>query len=651
MFLRLYTAIPALFLSLAVTAQKVKPYKFEKVDAAALSRKAYAIDSNAAAVVLADVGDTRIEGNNKGTFSFIFSRHRRVHILRQSGYDEASMRIPVYHKGPNGEETIESIKAIAYNLEDGKITETKMGKDAIFKEKISKTVDLYKFTLPAVREGTIIDIEYRLKSDYINTLQAWDFQEDIPVLRSEYTLAVPQFLDYLFIYKGYIPFAVNDQVDRADLFNVVDQTTTGPSERFSFRSGVTDHRWATVDVPAFRDENFMSARANYQAHIDFQLAGFRQPLNPHNFVRSWPEVTQDLLNDEQFGQKLDRDNPWLNETMRPLQLGSPGQQAQAIYAWVRDNITCSGTRGLYLQNSLKEVFRSGKGSVAEVNLLLVTMLRHAGLNANPVMLSTRDNGTVFTSFPMLTRFNYIIASVRVGEQTILLDASKPRLGFGRLLPDCYNGIAREVSTTADALTLLTDSLLEKDITMVFLPQKGGNWEGTYSSVPGYFNSYNLRRNLAEKGRDAFFAALRSGLGNNALVSNGAIDSLLHLEQPIGIRSEVKVPIGTDDLLYVNPMFGEGITENPFHAAERSYPVEMPYVTDRTFLLTMEVPDGYEVEELPKSVRVKLNEQNDAGFEYFISAADGVITLRTRVRFDRANYSPEEYEVLREFYTL
>ncbi|GAB4091256.1 DUF3857 domain-containing protein [Flaviaesturariibacter terrae] len=641
----------ALLLLSSAHGQKRNQYKFEKIDAAALSRTAYPLDSNAAAVVIADVGDTRIEGNNKGWFSFVFRRHRRVHVLKKSAYDAATVEIPVYHDGFDAEERIENIKAVSYNLTEGKVAETKLARDQIFKETVSKNVTLYKFTLPAVREGSIIDIEYSIKSDYLNTLQPWDFQGTYPMLWSEYTLSVPQFFDYMFIYKGYVPFLIVDKLDRQEQFNIVDQGGTGPTERSSFLSGATDYRWVAANVAAFQDEPFLSARANYQAHMDFQLSAYRYPVTAHNFIPTWPEKTAELLKDENFGRKIDRNNPWLNDVMKPLEQGSPLAQAQAIHAWVRDHIQCDNQRGIYLRDQLKDVFRAGKGSVSEINLLLVTMLRHAGLDANPVMLSTRDNGTVFTAFPMLSRFNYIIASVTIDDKKIMLDASRPRLGFGQLLPDCYNGIARVISPGAEAIFLLSDSLVEKRMTLAFLPQKGDSWDGTFNRVMGNYESYELRNRVAEKGRDVLYSELRDGIGNDYRVLQPAVDSLGMLEKPLSLHAELKRPVPTEGPIYFDPMLGEGVRENPFKSSDRIYPIEMPFARDYTYLLTLEIPEGYEIDELPKPLRVSLNDKNDGSFEYLLSVNERLISLRSRIRIRRASYRPEDYADLREFFDL
>jgi hypothetical protein len=99
------------------------------------------------------------------------------------------------------------------------------------------------------------------------------------------------------------------------------------------------------------------------------------------------------------------------------------------------------------------------------------------------------------------------------------------------------------------------------------------------------------------------------------------------------------------------MFGEGFDKNPFTAAERYYPVEMPYTMDQTYLLTMEIPKGYEVDELPKQLVAKLDEEQSAYFEYRISVSGTTISLRSRITMNRANYHPDEYESLRAFFNM
>ncbi len=99
------------------------------------------------------------------------------------------------------------------------------------------------------------------------------------------------------------------------------------------------------------------------------------------------------------------------------------------------------------------------------------------------------------------------------------------------------------------------------------------------------------------------------------------------------------------------MFGEAWKKNPFKSAERYYPVEMPYTIDETYILTMEVPQGYTVDEMPKQMIVKLDEKESAMFEYRISLSGSTISLRSRIKVNRTVFANEEYENLREFFNM
>ncbi|GAA4324115.1 DUF3858 domain-containing protein [Flaviaesturariibacter amylovorans] len=640
-------------LSLSASAQKrAEAYKFEKITPEMLERRAYPIDSNAHAVILADVGSTEIEGNTKGWFSFLFRRHKRVHILDKNGYDEATFRIVLDHSGFETEERVENLKAVAYNLENGKVVETRLSKENIFNEKESDYRNIKKFTLPNVKEGTIIDVEYRVHSDYISLLQPWSFQDLIPCLWSDYTVSIPEFFDYNKIYKGYTPFYISDKKERTGQFNITEPNATGPSERFSLQANIIDHRWVAKDVPAFRTEPFLSTPGNYISHIDFQLSAMRAPLQYRNLVPSWGGMTRALLNSEAFGKKLDANNGWLKDVMTPLMKGTPTEQARNIYNYVRDHVTCTGGQGVFLSQPVKNVFKNGTGNVADVNLLLVTMLRYANIQADPVMLSTLEHGKVFTIYPLLTRFNYVIASCSTDAGTFYLDASKPRLGFGRLQYNCYNGMARTINNTADPVMLVSDSLRERRFTSVFLTMDDKKkWVGTKTRTAGYYESSDLRRLHQEKGKDAVFADLRKDIGGQVLASGFSIDSLDQYEHPVTVRHQLGMEYEGEPVLYIDPMFGEGIKENPFKSAERLFPVEMPYTLNQTYSLTIYIPDGYEVDELPKSMRLHFNEAKEGGFEYLISQSEGVISMRSVIRLDRTVFTPEEYENLREFYTM
>jgi hypothetical protein len=81
-----------------------------------------------------------------------------------------------------------------------------------------------------------------------------------------------------------------------------------------------------------------------------------------------------------------------------------------------------------------------------------------------------------------------------------------------------------------------------------------------------------------------FADIKKTFLSDVDISNTNIDSLTQLDMPVAIRYDLSFkPEG--DIIYFNPMFPDAITENPFSAVERLYPVEMPSCTDESFVST------------------------------------------------------------------
>jgi len=635
-------------------AQEKSKIKFGKITAEDFKQNVYSLDTSASAIVIADIGSTEMIGNNKGGFSLEFKKYRRAHILNKNGYDIANVEIGIYTNG-SAEEELKSLKAVTYNLENGKVVETRLEtKSAVFKDKINKNLVIKKFTFPNIKEGSIIEYEYKLESDFTFNLQPWDFQSEYPCLWSEYNVSMPEFYYYVTLTQGYQPFYIQDRKDRRDNFTVTDNNTAGASDRSNFSAGVTDFRWVMKDVPALKEESYTSTINNHLSRIQFQLAELRHPFIPKNIMGTWQQACTELLKDEDFGYSLNRDNGWLNDVMEEAVHGAKSnlEKAKNIFAYVRDNMTCTNYSRKYLEKPLKTVLKTRNGNEAEINLLLTAMLLKAGLAADPVMLSTRSHGYSYPLYPLMDRFNYVITQLNLDGKYYYLDASQPRMGFGRLGYDAYNGHARVINETATPVDFRADSLLEGKLTSVFvINDEKGNLTGSMQQAPGYYESYSLRNRIKDKGQEQLFSDIKKGFNADIEIEEPVIDSLDKYDQPLGIRYKFDLKTEGEDILYFNPMFGEAWKENPFKSAQRTYPVEMPYTIDETYLLRLDVPKGYVVDELPKQIMVKLNEDDDGLFEYRLSESNGAISLRSRIRIKRAFFMPDEYEMLREFFNL
>jgi hypothetical protein len=647
-----------LFLGFISLAQEKSPVKFGKISADDFKTTVYTIDSSAAAVVIADIGYSYYEGNTDGWFTFFHNRHKRVHILNKNGYDAANVEIQLYING-SVEEELQSLKAYTYNLENGKVTEAKLENKSVFKDVLDKNHIIKKFTFPNVKEGSIIEFSYTIKSDFWSSPANWFFQDQYPVLWSELEFHIPEFFYFTFITEGYNPFYKKQPPESSTVnFDVAVETLTAGERmqrnRLNISAQVLKHRWVMKDIPGLKPEKFTSSIMNFISKIEFQLVEKRQPLEYKTYMGTWPLLTQKLLQTEYFGLHINNANAWMDDDLKNITRGltNEREKAKRIYEYVRDNFTCTDYSALYMTQVLKNVMKSRKGNVAEINLLLIAMLKNAGIKADPVILSTKSNGYVYALYPLEDKFNYVIASTKIENNVIYLDATRPKLGFGLLPSECYNGHARIVNVEATPLELNPDSLLEGKVTSIFISnEEKGNMSGRLQQLPGLYESYNIRRRVAEKGIDALFSDYKKAFSMDIQVYGQGIDSLAKPDEPLSVQFDFTFVPDKADIIYFNPVQSGGYKENPFKSAVRLYPVEMPYAIDETYILRMDIPEGFIVDELPKSLRINFDEEGKSFFEYLINNSNAVISLRSRVKLNRTYYTPEEYEILRDFFGL
>jgi len=620
-------------------AQEKSSVKFGKITPADFDLSKYKFDTSAAAVVIADIGESHYEGNFTRGLRLVFKRSRRMKIINKNGFDIATVVFPLYTNGINGDRLSE-IKASTYNVENGQVTEMKLDDKSIYTENYTKGIELKKFTFPGLKEGSIIEYSYTVESAVEIFLKPWEFQGKYPCLWSEYKVSIPVGFNYVTLGQGYNPYYIN---------------TTDDNTEYGLK--VTLHRWVMKDVPALNEESYTTTINNYISKIEFQLSSTLINGVFHNMLADWKKVSENLMNSDNFGADLNKSNSWLDDDMKIItqNTSSPLEKAQKIYAYVRDNFKRVQKGRLNLETPLKVVFRNKSGNEAEINLLLCAMLNHEGIHSDPVVFSTRDNGFANEVYPMLTRLNYVVCDAIIESSIYFLDASNEFLTFNRLPEYCYNGQAIIIDKEdPKPVYFFADSLKETKLTSVFISnneKQSQDITGNFQSNLGYFESIKLREKLSKTTQEKYFKEISSSFNSEIEIQNSGIDSLKLLEYPVSEHYDFTIKnTANADIIYFNPVMSGIIKENPFKSAERKYPVEMPYTVDETYVLDMEIPNGYVVDEMPKSAKALLN--GDEGFfEYVIDKSETNIQLRTRTRLSKANFDPADYKTLRDFFAL
>jgi hypothetical protein len=650
-----------LFLSMftILNGQNTEP-KFGKIEDSDLAMVRYDKDTTAGALMLFDYGNCNFVLSNDNSFQFEFSRHCQVKIFKKSSFSLGDMSIRIY-KGVRGKESLLGLKAVTYNLVDGKQVKTKLDNDKIYKAEGKNYTD-YNFAFPEIKEGSVIELSYTINSDFLYNLRGWTFQYSIPARYSQFSYSIPEYYDYRQTSKGYLTFDVSQKSTKQLMFTVTSERDSYGAfgNREPTRSSQTIHATAnnTVlavkDVPPFISEPNIDCDENYIQSLEFELSSVQFPNSMRqNYVQSWESVNTEMKTDDDFG-KLLGSNGFVKDTVAALCIGKTTdlERAKSIYYNVQSRMKWNNNYRIWASNGLRKPYSDGVGSSAEINLLLVTMLRTAGLKANPVMFSTRANGVANTYFPTISKFNSVLTALEIDGMTILLDPVSKYCQFGVLPAADINGRGRVVNeVSGDWVDLIPVEKFKQNRVYNLTISPEGKFTGNIiETFDGYAGVVRRNSIISEKSLDDYFRKLQEN--NNGLVINKfSVENLYTINKPLTDTLNVEISDNAEmigDKILFNPLLFEKITRNFYTLEERKYPVNYNYPVSESIVLNYELPAGYKVESMPGSALVKMPD-NTIVFVYQAKYADNKLTIEFKREIYKILFLQDDYQKLKELY--
>jgi Domain of Unknown Function with PDB structure (DUF3857)/Transglutaminase-like superfamily len=614
-----------------IFAQKA-PVKFGEVPIEDLKMTHYAKDSSAAAVVLVDYGEAYLTVNSQ-TVQMTLERHVRIKILRKEGLKWGDVAILLRQSG-SSEERVSNLKAATYNLADGKIVESKLNKDGIFKEKFNRNFIQQKFTMPDVKEGSVLEYTYKVNSDFYTYLPNWQFQRSIPVVWSEYWAMIPDFFQYEKYMQGYLQVAISETKP----LNISGVAVKG-------------HHWVVKDAPAFKEEPFMTSEEDFISRINFALSYINFPGQPmQEIMGSWAKLNKELTEDEDFGRVIERSG-FLKDITATATAGltDPIQKIEAIHTYVKNNVEWDGTEDYY-PGDLKKILEKKKGTSGDINVLLASMLDKAGITVDMVLVSTRSHGFVRESYPMARQFNYILCAARVQDKVILLDATEKNLPYTVIPERCLNGRGLVISKTNHGwINIETKAKAKTMINANLTVTADAEVTGTVSFSDDGYNALDVRKEYISKGEKEFTKDFIDG--KRWTVSKSEYSNVNDFSKPVNQTHEVTIQdhaSGAGDVIYLNPFVTHQLKSNPFKEDGRIYPIDYGAPSETVYMCKIVIPDGYKIDEMPQS-KVLALPQNGGRYLYNISQNGGVINLTSIFNINRTLFAQTEYPLLREFY--
>jgi hypothetical protein len=622
-------------------------FPFGKVTAEEMELKNYIKDTSAHAVILQEFGKSRIDVTSDDNIKLIYEYHVRIKIFNNKGFDNGTVEIPVYNNGnADSYESVDDIAGVTFYKDDNGLTQkVELENRKIYPVKENKHWANYKFALPGLRNGCVIEYKYRIESPYFENFHSWHFQADIPKIYSEYEVHIPAFYVYNASLKGYFKLTKNTSEVERSCFS-----THGAS------CDCSKMVYGMSDIPAFVNEDYMTSPKNFLSAINFELVEYTSPYNgiKNKMTKEWKDIDYQLKNYSDFGGQLKRKG-LLKAHVDPLISGKTDdfEKAKAIYAHQQKWFKWNEHYGIYSVDGISKALETHSGSVADINLSLVTALSAAGLNASAVLLSTRENGLINSLYPAIGDFNYVVARVAIGDKNYLLDATDPLLPFGMLPLRCLNDKGRVMSF--DKPSYWTDLNLPQretsTYTMDLSLSEDGKLKGTLLEYYAGYKAYEKRKAIKKFNTVDEYVEDLNGKMPKLKILKSEIGNLDSLDKPLSEKYEIEVNL-YDKLnankLTFNPFFLDKITTNPFKLSERSFPVDWGMASDDRFILIMHLPSQYIIETPPQTMAVALP---DNGGKYLTSYEpdNNSFTFSHIIQFNKSVYSSEEYPYLKELY--
>lgn len=647
-------------------AQEAPKVKYGKPTEDELKMKTYDLDTTANAVILYDEGSSVVNYDvSKGRFMLEFDRFVRVKILKQEGSAWGNFSIPLYSSDATREEVMD-IDGLTFNVEGGKTEKSPLKKESIFRERENKYWENVKLSMPKVKVGSVVDLRYKISSPLLWNLQSWRFQYTIPVKWSQYEVRVPEYLNYNRTMLGYHSLYKQNSSTRQEKITYTETTETAGSIRngggtreqsfnsIEYMSNINSY--AAKDVPALKEEPYLTTLENYVTKIKFELAStdFTKIQGSFkSYTNSWQTIVDQLFDDADFGGYIRADN-FAEDIVKQLVAGktSDKDKITAIYNHVRNTMKWDEMNSIYPSKPLRKSYADKKGGVADINLILFVMLKTAGLTVDPVLLSTRKHGILSPSNPTLSDLNYVIVRVVVDETPMLLDATEPNLPAGSIPFRCLNGKGILIRKGAPEDIPLAN-LPSRTATSASLELVDGKLSGKLISKLSGEDAYDFRENVrAAGGSKEYFEKVKNNMTEIKLLdyTYANLDSV-HLGVDRTYQFQFENPVSPDDaILYISPMLTERHQKNPFVSPTREYPVDFGSAFVSSYIFSFKIPEGYQVEELPKSASVVLGDKYGS-YVYQTANTNGTVMVNVRFRIDKTLFLPTEYEHLRKLYDM
>ncbi len=628
----------SLFATPVMQAQQESPV-FGKVDMAELQMKECAFEKDAAAMfLLNEVTAEIIVDNYSGDVKIKYESHIRIKIFNEKGYGSASIVIPYF--GNNSTSKITDISAAIYNLDDnGKMTVYQLKKDDIFKDKGGgkKGVNSVRFTFPGLKPGSVIEYSYTKIRKNSSHLEPWYFQDEIPAQVSSCTVIAPHGSDI------HVHFVTLQNAQEDSL------TEAKAADKMMLR------KYTMYNVPSFRIESLMSSVKDNLQRAEFLVIPQGRSFFSIHFDPSalWPLFNAELLSAPFFGGQFNKVIEGTQNTVDSInKLHNDGEKINAVYEYVKKNVQWDKEQTFYADD-INDVWKNKTGNSAEINLIILNLLRKAGVYSYPLLISTRENGSLDMGFPNMGQFNGVDVLVSDSNSNYVLDGVLQYQSYKIPPFNILNRKGLVIDNDESRWVTIGDirQLMNTTVSAKGDVDSNGVLHGEavitfkdYARAEKIKEEKSPEESNQEKEKD-FLQGEQVDFKIDTLKKENENDILKPLLYKIKFHYTLS---NTGDIYFINPFFFSMFRKNPFTDSVRHTDIDFGCRQYNAASIYITVPKNFSVEDIPKSETI-LTEDSSILFSHEVfNTEDGVI-IRNEFEMNQPVFTKEKYLSLRSFF--
>lgn len=549
-------------LILSTTIIWAQKSKYTKVTVEDLKMEESKIDAEAAAEVLYQFDEVLLSGLQG---KLTYRKHRKLKIYDKDKLDDAYLRGTIYI---NRFEQVNKLEFNTYNLENDKVVKTSKNKSNAIIENVNYYNDKYIYSFENVKNGSVVELIVEYNSSTLSVIGPFNIEEYLPVVRKEVFLNgydkryfVPEFNGEIF-----------------------------PSKVDTLPNSLTYHY---ENIKPYKDLPYVLSNNTIRSRLLVRLNYASTKQN------NWNGIAQNLSANDWFGKEL-KNIQFFQEDVKKILAEKPQNISDtiAIFNHVQNHFTSLGVGNYTFSERNRELYKKQKASDGEINLILVCMLRAAGIDAYPIILSTTGNGVLNPYIPNFHMINNVIVGVKKAPNNYdLFDASSKYTKKNILTKKNLSGlgfsIEGEVAREVD-LSNYTVSQQIKTISAAISPE--GLMKGRYNHRMDNYYMLTEAESIAldPKGYEkAYMSGLISDYSN---FKADLKDDHGRVSFDFDNLSAIDV---VGNKMLINPKLFVSHNFQRLLEEKRFYPLEFFTPQSNEINVNLKIPNGYKVASLPE----------------------------------------------------